>query len=481
MIKATRVGPRFNLSRQSGRRAREKSLLPRQCLEEETMTVSLDEFVNSLSDSGILSADEVRLFVDRLPKSKRPADAEELARSLVIEERLTPFQADELCQGNAETLLLGDYLILDRIGVGGMGKVFKAVHRRMERLVALKILPPGSLDNPTALERFRREVKAIAMLEHPNIVTAHDAGEADGVHYLVMQYFDSCNLKTIVQDRGRLSTDEAVDYIVQAATGLQYAHSKGVIHRDIKPANLLVDSSGEVKVLDLGLVLLPETENESDAAGSGRLTVQGQVLGTPKYMSPEQAEDTHSTDARSDIYSLGATLFCLLTGSAPYSGETTAHTLLAHLEEPIPSLSEMRSSVPPELDAICRKMLAKRPEDRYQSMGELIAELGAVPVSNDLSSDSDIILNRSSPMSAAASDPTVTISTTSPASDEETITQVPVAAVNEESVLTGVDLPSASEHSAEKISPITRSRTFVIGIAVGTLAVLGFVLWQILG
>ncbi|MFC1596576.1 SUMF1/EgtB/PvdO family nonheme iron enzyme [Planctomycetota bacterium] len=354
------------------------------------MPVSLKDFAKSLSDSGLISTEELQDFLGSFPSEKRPTSPKELARELIRAGKITKYQAEEVYRGRTKGLVLGNYVILDKIGAGGMGQVFKARHKVMERVVALKVLPPQAVKSAQSVQRFHREVKAAAKLEHPNIVTAHDADESGGIHFLVMQCVDGSDLSHIVSERGPLPVETAVDCIIQAARGLEYAHKQGVVHRDIKPANVLVDKEGTVKILDMGLARVFE---EGEVA-EDRLTDSGQVMGTCDYMAPEQAEDTHTADHRADIYSLGCTLYRLVTGNKPYEGGSPIQILMAHRAAPIPSLSEQRPDVPASLEAAYQKMMAKTPEDRYQSMTDVIAALEACvskerqPVVSEASSDS---------------------------------------------------------------------------------------------
>ena len=233
----------------------------------------------------------------------------------------------------------GEYDLLEKLGEGGMGVVYKAQHRRMKRFVAVKMIARKATGSPDAVKRFNREVEAVAKLNHPNIVQAYDASEHDGIHYLVMEYIEGKDLAAIVKDRGPMTVHVAVECILQTARGLQYAHDKGIVHRDIKPSNLLVDKDGTMKILDMGLARIAGLGDNSD---QDRLTGSCEVMGTCDYMAPEQAMDTHHADARADIYSLGCTLYRLLTGQVPYKGETLMQILMAHRESPIPSLCKDR-------------------------------------------------------------------------------------------------------------------------------------------
>lgn len=333
------------------------------------MSVPLDQFVKHLEDSGIIAGDALKDF---LPPKATPKDAEELAKELVRQKKLTRFQAELLWQGKGKSLVLGNYVLMEKIGQGGMGAVYKAEHRRMKRVVAIKMLPTTMMKNAGAAARFQREVEAAAKLRHPNIVAADDADEANGIHFLVMEYVEGADLSALVKKNGPFLVDQAVGYVLQAARGLEFAHRKGIVHRDIKPSNLLLDPEGTIKILDMGLARF-----QGDTSGQAELTGTGAVMGTVDYMAPEQALSTKTADARADIYSLGCSLFYLLTGKATYDGETLTARLMAHQNEPIPSLQSVRAEVPEQVEAVFRKMVAKKVVERYQTVTEMIADLAS--------------------------------------------------------------------------------------------------------
>ena len=345
-------------------------------------TISREEFEKTISESGLLLPVDVRAAVDWLGGDGSSADARAVASRLVEIGRLTSFQADEVLGGRLPQLFIDNYIILSRLGAGGMGTVFKARHRRMNRIVALKVLSRDSAGQSSFAQRFQREVETIAQLTHPNIVMAYDAGEAASGLYLVMEFVDGRDLGSEVAQKGPLSVADAVDCVVQSAGGLACAHDRGVVHRDVKPANLLRDGAGVVKVADLGLAQLSNPETNSESAS---LTQAGSILGTVDYMAPEQALDAAGVDHRVDIYSLGCTLFFLLNGKPMYSANSLMGLLLKHRDAPIPSLSGARPDVPPELDELYRGMVAKRPEHRYQTMAEVVGALERIKGAKALS------------------------------------------------------------------------------------------------
>ncbi len=266
---------------------------------------------------------------------------------------------------------LGDYRIVGRLGSGGMGAVYRAIHERMGREVAVKLLRPEIQKNPMLLQRFDREVRAAAKLSHPNIVAALDAREHEGLHFLVTELVEGRDLDQTVRLSGALPIVDAVECVLQAARGLSYAHSQGVIHRDIKPANLLRAKDGTVKILDMGLARLNNTDPSTDV----NLTGTGVMMGTAAYMPPEQARDTRKADARSDLYSLGCTLFYLLTGRTAFTGTTQMDMILSHVNQPIPSLRQINVQIPLAVDRIFQRLVAKNPDDRFQSADQLIPVL----------------------------------------------------------------------------------------------------------
>ncbi|HVL15478.1 MAG TPA: serine/threonine-protein kinase [Gemmata sp.] len=334
---------------------------------------TIPELLDRLRRSGIVPADRLEAFLAAVQTSPpAPQTPAELLERLVAGGLITQFHANKLAQGKYKGFILGSYLVLDQIGSGGMGHVYLAEHINMQRLVALKVFPPQLFDtDPVARERFFREARVTARLDHPNIVRMFDMSQEGKLLYLVMEYVEGISIQAMVARHGPLPLPAACHYARQVAFGLQHAHEMGLVHRDIKPANLLVDRAGVVKILDLGLV-----RSEAEA-GSGltRQLDSKTVLGTADYVAPEQVVDSSSVDVRADVYSLGATLYFALTGRTLFpEGRVTQKLVWQQIREPTP-VDRLRPAVPPELAAVVHRMLAKKREDRYQTSAEVFDAL----------------------------------------------------------------------------------------------------------
>jgi serine/threonine-protein kinase len=348
---------------------------------------SRDAFLENLRQSGLLSDAQLAEVAPKLPDSSR---GRVVARALVELGLLTKFQAERILVGRTAGFQLGQYRILDQLGRGGMGRVFKAHHRTMNRTVALKVLAPAVMQSERARDLYLREVRAAAQLNHPNIVAAYDANEGDGRYYLVLEFVDGPNLEQLVRDNGPLPVSQACDYVRQAALGLQCAHERGMVHRDVKPGNLLLQRGGldgkspdVVKISDFGLARLqaPDAINDGEAPIGTIMTKENMVMGTPDYLSPEQARSLHSTDIRSDLYSLGCAFYFLLTGQVPFPGGKIVEKLVRHGTEKPKPVVELRPVVPAEVAAIVNRLMAKHPNDRFQTPAELAAALAPFAVS----------------------------------------------------------------------------------------------------
>ena len=339
------------------------------------MITSLENVVQQIHDTGLVAPGTLANFI---PPKAIVQSVDELLRNLSKQHHLTKFQVALVGQGKAKALVLGSYTILDKIGAGGMGQVYQAEHRRMKRVVAIKTLPAAMMKDKSVVARFQREVEAAAKLNHPNIVTAYDADEGNGLHFLVMEHVQGTDLSALVKQQGPVPIDQAVNFLMQAARGLEYAHQKGVIHRDIKPANLLLEDNGTIKILDMGLARIDGTEHSPPPDD---LTGTGAVMGTVDYMAPEQWANTHTADARCDLYALGCTLCFLLIGRAPYADDEHRNPVAkmrGHVQEPIPDLRIVRPDVPDRVLSIYKKLMAKNPDDRFPTATALIAALASI-------------------------------------------------------------------------------------------------------
>jgi eukaryotic-like serine/threonine-protein kinase len=261
----------------------------------------------------------------------------------------------------------GRYRIVRKLGSGGMADVYLAEDEELGRRIAIKILNDRHANDDSFVERFRREAKNAAGLSHPNIVSIYDRGEAEGTYYIAMEYLDGRSLKELVVARGPLPIPDAIDATRQVLAALRFAHRKGVVHRDIKPHNVMADADGRLKVTDFGIA----------RAGVSQMTEAGSIIGTAQYLSPEQARGA-AVDQRSDLYSVGVVLYEMLTGTTPFSGETPVEIAMKHLSDPPRPPSVERPDIPPDLDMIVLRALAKNPDDRFQTAEEMDAELERV-------------------------------------------------------------------------------------------------------
>ena len=335
--------------------------------------VTTNKLVDLLRRSNLVEEAKLTAFLESATRAHGEAaleDQNRLADLLIEANLITRWQADKLLAGKHRGFRLGKYKLLGQIGKGGMSSVYLAEHELMKRRVAIKVLPRNRVGDSSYLERFRLEARAVAKLDDPNIVRAYDIDNEGDVHYIVMEYVDGQDLHQIIVGQGALDYDTAADYIAQVAMGLQHAHEMGLVHRDIKPANCLVDRHSTVKLLDLGLAKLTE-----DDQASLTMANEENVLGTADYLAPEQALNSHEADSRSDIYSLGCTLYFLLTGSPPFPEGSISERLLKHQTARPESIFKARPDCAASLVEICEIMMSKKPADRFQSAGEVAQQL----------------------------------------------------------------------------------------------------------
>jgi serine/threonine-protein kinase len=425
--------------------------------------------------SNILPADRLMALPDLNALSPDPTRA---AAELVQRGFITKFQSAQLLLGRHKGFRLGPYVIHEMLGRGGMGAVYLAVHLELQRKVALKVLAPGKgEDQKLALERFLREARAAAALDHPNIVKIFDVARHNETPYLVMEFVDGETLQQTIDRAGAMSFEDAAEFVAQAATGLQHAHEKGFVHRDIKPANMIRDRAGVIKILDMGLA-----RSGSDRDKLTELLDEGAVVGTADYISPEQAINCPTVDARADIYSLGATLFTLIAGQTPFQGNTT-QKLMQHQLRSAPPILELNPSVPPALAAVVAKMLAKKPADRYQTAAEVAEAL------TQWTTSSSRVLTGLSATSHGASGSssgvnTRTIAPARRASDSVLDTSEsgkPTGVLSAEVTLRDPAPPEILAPEPKAMPVPRRQRGLVIGLGVALCVALGIAAWLAFG
>lgn len=330
--------------------------------------LSLDKFLEYVGRSKLVEPERLESVVSDWKRGATIAqldDAAECAAHLVDAGLLTRWQAHKLLEGRHRGFLLGKYKLLDHLGSGGMSSVYLAEHTLMHRLAAVKVLPQHRVADATYVARFQLEGQSTAALDHPNIVRVYDLDHDGKIHYLVMEYIEGRDLEALVARGGPLDFVVAADFIAQAAAGLDYAHRAGLVHRDIKPANLLVDQQGVVKILDMGLAKFAGAR-----AATAALVNEEQVLGTADYVAPEQTVNSNTVDCRADVYSLGCTLYFLLSGHPPFPFGNALQRMAAHQRNTPPSISLGRPETPAALVAICERMMAKSPADRFATAGD---------------------------------------------------------------------------------------------------------------
>ena len=336
-----------------------------------SLATGTDGLVEVLQDTRLLSRARFEQLVEEfLPSCD---DWTILGRELIYREWLTPFQVKRLLQGRGNELVVGSYVLQARLGEGGMGQVYRALNWKLGTLAAVKVIRRNRAEDPSAVERFLREVRALGAIRHPNVVHALDSDLENGRLYCVMEYVPCMDLANLLNERGALPIELACRYAAQLAEGLRHISSHGLVHRDVKPANVLVTEDGStVKLLDLGLARFDHPDWEAAASD---LTQVGMMIGTPDYVSPEQIRDSRRADIRSDLYSLGCTFYHMLTGQAPFASAAIIDKLYLHqATEPIP-VEQLRSDVPPTVAAVVRQLMAKKPRDRYQDPSEVAATL----------------------------------------------------------------------------------------------------------
>lgn len=322
-----------------------------------------------LRSSGVLGDRQLAEIKSKVLQGDYPLDSTALAERLVRDNVLTAFQAKRLLSNRPQGLVVGRYIILDRVGSGSMGRVYRAHHVMMDRVVALKIIAPEISSNERVVARFQREMKLVGRLDHPNVVRAFDADQINRVLYIVMEYVAGMSLGERLKKHGPIPAAEMIDYAAQAALGLAHAHEQGIVHRDIKPSNILLNEDRRIKILDLGLGVLMEADASATFA-----TADGIAVGTVDYMSPEQACG-REVDGRSDLYGLGCSMYHLMTGKLPFPGESPIERLGKRIGGRHTPITEYLPDMPASFVRVLDKLLAHKPHERYATAGEAAAAL----------------------------------------------------------------------------------------------------------
>ncbi|MFH1264083.1 MAG: serine/threonine-protein kinase, partial [Planctomycetota bacterium] len=350
-----------------------------------------ESFLQLLAKSQLLDSEQLAQVQ---AAARQTDDVKKLARSVVRHEMLTLWQANQLLAGRS-VFLVGKYKLLDLLGSGGMGRVFLAEHTTMGRSVALKIIAKHLAQDPVSLKQFLTEARAIAALDHPNIVHPYSVDSEGDRYYMVMEYVEGRDLQRTVEADGPLEFDQAADYVRQTADGLAHAHGREMIHCDIKPANLLVNGQEVVKILDMGMARL------TGRGRGGASEKDEHLLGTVDYLAPEQALDSPDLDHRVDIYSLGCTFYFLLTGRPPFPDGTLHERILKHQTESPRPIRELRPDAPEDLIEICARMMAKSPDDRYTSAEEIGRMLADREPVLEMAEPAEAIVEPESPVDVA--------------------------------------------------------------------------------
>lgn len=336
--------------------------------------ISPREFLENLKKSGLIERNVLKASLAGLSARSggEPVKLKQLASWLIDTGLITEWQRDKLLDGKFKGFTLGPYSLLKLLGAGGMSTVYLAEHKLGGHRRAIKVLPKQRAADRSYLDRFYREGRAAAALNHPNIVRIYDLACEDDIHYMVMEFVEGIDLQELVKRDGPLSVDLALEYLKQAATGLRHAHERKIVHRDVKPSNLLATQDGRIKVLDLGLALMRDTGESLTLMHNDR------VMGTADYLSPEQAIDSHEVDPLADIYSLGCTLHFLLTGKPPFPDGSIAQRIAMHASREAPLISSLNPACPEAVAQLAHSMMRKKKEDRLQSCRELIHEIRAI-------------------------------------------------------------------------------------------------------